>query len=91
MAKPLGSPKIGGRVKGTPNKKTTEVVEKAKSFGITPLEFMLQMLNDPSNPNDVRASAARDAAPYVHSKMPTALQISGSLEMIHEVALNELE
>lgn len=87
----LGGKREGaGRKKGAVNKKTKEVQEKAKEYGITPLEFMLQTLNNSSHPHDVRAAAARDAAPYVHSKMPTALNVNANITM-HEQALSDLE
>jgi hypothetical protein len=61
--------KTGGRSKGVPNKRTAAretVIAKAK---ITPLEYMLGVLNDEmAEPRD-RAWAANAAAPYVHAKL----------------------
>lgn len=65
--------KTGGRTKGTPNKKTTKLAEEVKRKGVTPLEYMLEVLRNEENPADVRMDAAKSAAPYVHSKMPTAI------------------
>lgn len=91
IGRPKGLPKYGGRKKGTPNKKTTEIQEIAKARGITPLDYMLNLLNDISQETEIRLDAAKSAAPFVHSKMPTALQVSGTLNHIHELALDELE
>lgn len=64
--------KTGGRTKGVPNKKAA-IVERMEAIvskaQITPLEYMLGILNDPdSEPRD-KAWAANAAAPYVHPKL----------------------
>jgi hypothetical protein len=65
--------KTGGRVKGVPNKRTTQIRQEISSHGITPLDFLLRELRDESLPYDARHAAAVAAAPYLHSKMPTAI------------------
>lgn len=65
--------KTGGRTRGMPNKRTVKVLEAVKQEGITPLDYLLQELRDESLPRDTRHAAAVAAAPYVHSKMPTAI------------------
>lgn len=61
--------KTGGRKKGVRNKRTEAretIIAKAK---ITPLEYMLQVLEDElADPQD-RRWAAKEAAPYVHAKL----------------------
>jgi hypothetical protein len=42
--------KTGGRVKGTANKKTREIADKAAAEGITPLEYMLEIMRKPMPP-----------------------------------------
>lgn len=87
--RPVGLPKTGGRIKGKPNRKTTEIESLAKSRGITPLEFMLECLNDKKLTLDFRLDAAAKAAPYVHKRMPQALDVA--FVDNHEEALNDLE
>ncbi len=69
-----GSPKgvkQGGRKKGTPNKKNQEIVQKALSVGITPLEVMLMAMKDAYDKGDLKEASgfAKDAAPYCHAKL----------------------
>jgi hypothetical protein len=65
--------KTGGRVKGVPNKRTLDVVSLVAKEGITPLDYMLKILRDETAQISERIDAAKSAAPYIHSKMPTAL------------------
>lgn len=71
MGKPKGSPKTGGRVKGTPNASTRAMlnaIELAKE-GETPLPYLLRIMRDENEPKDRRDWAAACAAPYVHPKL----------------------
>jgi len=45
----------------------------AAAKGITPLEVLQGISGDQSLPIDIRRIAASEAAPYVHTKKPTAL------------------
>lgn len=58
-----------GRPKGAKNKRTKAVEAAVASAGITPLEFMLGVLQDDLAPLDDRKWAAQNAAPYVHAKL----------------------
>ena len=80
--------KTGGRQKGTKNKATlaketghAELIEAAKSEGITPLEFMLNVLRDESKGFVWRYKAALDAAPYMHPKL-AATKVEGGDEPV---------
>jgi hypothetical protein len=62
----------GGRQPGTPNK-TTALVNAAFSAAtsnpeLSPLDFFLAAMRDPSIPAEWRFRAAQAAAPYVHPK-----------------------
>lgn len=58
-----------GRPKGATTKKTREVADKASEEGITPLEYMLDVLRDErADPKD-RMWAAEKAAPYIHARL----------------------
>jgi hypothetical protein len=66
----------GGRQPGTPNK-STALVNAAFSAAtsnpeLSPLDFLLGVMRDPSIPPDWRFRAAQAAAPYVHPKAERA-------------------
>ncbi len=58
-----------GRKPGSLNKRTQEIVAKAMDEGVTPLEFMLQVLRDPGKTFEDRFKAAVNAAPYMHPRL----------------------
>ncbi len=58
-----------GRKAGVPNKRTQEIMDKAEASGLTPLEFMLDVLRDTDQTMENRCWAAEKAAPYVHAKL----------------------
>jgi hypothetical protein len=69
-----------GRRKGVRNKLTTtraEIIAKAANSGLTPLEFMLEVLRDETKPFKDRFDAACHAAPYVHPRL-AAVEHSGN-------------
>ena len=59
----------GGRKPGTPNKATEQRAEKVAESGVTPLDYMLQVLRDPDAKQEDRKWAATGAAPYVHARL----------------------
>lgn len=82
--------KTGGRAKGTPNKATAAKAEAVAESGLTPLDFMLSVMRDAKNPDDMRLDAAHKAAPFVHPKL-AAIEHSGGMTLTHEEALDELD
>ncbi|WP_011579570.1 MULTISPECIES: hypothetical protein [Chelativorans] len=69
-----------GRPAGAVTKRTREIADKAATDGITPLEFMLQVLrNDGADIKD-RMWAAEKAAPYVHAKL-SSIEHRGDLNV----------
>ena len=69
-----GHPKIGGRAQGTPNKKTVEkrlVEEQARkiSSDLEPLDYMLEVMRDPTADQARRDMMAKAAAPYRHPQL----------------------
>lgn len=68
MPKPLGAPKSGGRKPGVPNKRTDKVQKAIEAQGITPLEFMLNVMRSDPDPK-AQFEAAKAAAPYVHARL----------------------
>jgi hypothetical protein len=57
-----------GRPKGALNKKTKETVKRIINSGLTPLDYMMSVVQDESFDPEFRMEAAKAAAPYVHSK-----------------------
>lgn len=90
MAKPKGAPKTGGRTPGTPNRKTLETQQAVEESGLTPLEYMLQVMRDPGEDSPRRLAAAQAAAPYVHAKL-SSIELTGkdggALETVTRVEL----
>ena len=58
-----------GRPRGAKSAKTLEIARKAIKFGLTPLEFMMDILRDVNLPNELRFEAAKSAAPYIHPRL----------------------
>lgn len=88
MARPKGSPKLGGRKKGTPNKASIKRAEEIAASGLTPLDYMLQIMRDERQSDQARLEAARAAAPYVHPKLANIVH-SGKEDgapIVHKVA-----
>lgn len=63
-----------GRPKGVANKLTKEAIEKARSEGIMPLDYMLAVLRDPNAEEGRRDGMAQAAAPYLHPKLASVEQ-----------------
>lgn len=59
----------GGRQKGVPNKRTMAKVAEVEASGLTPLDYMLSVMRDAENDQDVRFEAAKAAGPYVHARL----------------------
>ncbi len=82
--------KTGGRKRGVPNKATAQQRDEILNSGLSPLDWMLQVLRDPSQPNERRDEMAKAAAPYVHPRL-TAVDGRMDLRMSHEEMLELLE
>lgn len=63
------APVNGGRKTGTPNKMTAAKALAIQASGLTPLDFMIQVVRDASKPLEVRMDAAKAAAPYIHPRL----------------------
>ena len=60
--------KTGGRRKGVPNKATAAKAQAIAESGVTPLDYLLDVMRN-SESEAVRLDAAKAAAPYVHPKL----------------------
>lgn len=58
-----------GRPAGAATKRTREMVDQAHADGLTPLEYMLEILRDPKKDDKDRMWAAEKAAPYLHPRL----------------------
>ena len=63
-----------GRKKGSLNAKTQKIAERCFEEGITPLEYMLNVMRDPTQEFDTRMDAAKSCAPYMHPKLASVEQ-----------------
>jgi len=67
---PRGGKRIGaGRKVGALTKRTREAAERATATGMTPLDYMLEVMRNDGNDVDTRLDAAKSAAPYVHPRL----------------------
>lgn len=87
--KPVGLPKSGGRVRGTPNKATMEVVEKLAALGCDPIAGLAEIAMDRKNSPELRARCHSELAQYLHPKrkpvdimveQPTVINVVTNLE-----------
>ena len=85
-------PKTGGRQKGTPNKRTAErqaAIAAIKASGKSPIDFFNDLLKNEEAPLELRFSAAKELAPYVHPKLASVESRVGG--KTHEQRLEELQ
>lgn len=68
-----------GRPNGAKTKRTSEVAKAAAKEGITPLEFMLEMLRKPDATIEEKRWAAEKAAPYIHARL-NSVNLSGRVQ-----------
>ena len=61
--------KTGGRRKGSLNKVTAELRSAVTKSGEAPLEYMLRVMHDESEPIARRDDMAKAAAPYIHPRL----------------------
>lgn len=82
---PRGGARAGaGRRAGSPNKASAAKAAAVEASGLTPLDYMLEVMRDEDEPADVRLDAAKSAAPYVHPKL-ASVEHKGNAQ--HPVAL----
>jgi hypothetical protein len=77
---PRGGKRPGaGRKPGSKTKKTMDIALAAAAAGETPLEYLLRVMRDPSLPDGQRMDAAKNAAPYCHSRL-NAVTVKGDAD-----------
>jgi hypothetical protein len=75
--------KTGGRTKGTPNKKTRDVIEKLEALGCDPIEGMARLALQAEEDGD-KSLAAR-----MYSEL--AVYVAPKRKAIEQTVVNELE
>ena len=58
-----------GRKKGALNKRSRAKADAIEASGLTPLDFMIEVMRNQSNTAEMRLEAAKSAAPYVHPRL----------------------
>lgn len=88
MAGPKGvSGNPAGRTPGSKNRRTQMALAEVEALikkQDTPLAFLLEVQNTPRIPLAYRLDAAKAAAPYIHKRMPQAVEVSGGMELAHK-------
>ena len=74
----------GGRQAGVANKRTREIADRAMKEGITPLEYMLQVLRDENAERPRRDDMAKAAAPYLHPRLAST-ELKVPEKIVHEI------
>lgn len=67
--RPKGIPKSGGRKKGSANKATAAKAAAVEASGLTPLDFLLNVMRGEAYEFSARIDAAKAAAPYIHPRL----------------------
>jgi len=78
--------KTGGRKKGTPNKRSVELIELLES-GESPLHYMLRVMRDPKAGPERRDQMAKATAPYMHPRL-TAIEVSDNDEIPYQAPVS---
>ena len=78
-----------GRKKGSTNRFSIELMERAKAAGDLPVDFLLKLMRDETLDTRTRLDAAKAAAPYVHHKL-SAMKLDASTDLTHEDWLRSL-
>jgi hypothetical protein len=85
-----GTRKGSGRPKGELALRTQLIAERVLADGLTPLEYMLTILRDPTIDYRRRDTMAIAAAPYVHPRL-AATETRGTMQLSYEDKLAALE
>jgi hypothetical protein len=84
-----GARKGAGRKAGSATAKTRDIADKAAAEGVTPLEFMLEVMRREASHDDVRVQmaheamrfeAAKAAAPYIHPRL-SSVEVEANLRV----------
>ena len=68
MSRPQGMPKTGGRVRGTPNKKSVDLLRRLERLGCDPIEGLARIALDPQTDVTLKVRCFAELAQYVYPK-----------------------
>ena len=68
-----------GRKQGKPNALNAKARERAAASGLLPLDYLLSIVRNDSEAQDVRIDAAKAAAPYLHARLASIDMTSKTL------------
>ena len=74
-----------GRKRGSRNKRPELLAARKAEGGALPLDYLLSVMRDETKDVKERTEAAKAAAPYLHRKMPQAIEQSGTVRYEHRV------
>jgi len=85
--------KTGGRLKGTPNKRTQDLTERLAELGCDPVEGMARLAMDPNSSPDLKGRMYAELAQYVYPKRRAVEQtvIDPKDEMTEEEILTKIQ
>ena len=78
-----------GRPKGSKSRATAAREAAIAASGLSPLDYMIQVLRDESAPKEDRMWAAHHAAPYVHPRLQ-AVEHKGGLDVSIDAFVDQL-
>ena len=70
--------KTGGRVAGTPNKRTQDLQDRLESLGVDPVMGLATIANDPNAPIELRARVQMELLQYILPKRKALEVTSGT-------------
>ena len=68
--------KTGGRVAGTPNKRTHELVDRLHDLGVDPVAGLAEIAKDENAPLEIRARVQMELMAYLYPKRK-AVEVAG--------------
>jgi len=74
--RPVGYPRTGGRLPGTPNKRTVHARQILEEHGADPVVMLAKTMSDEKVPLDLRTDCAKALLPYVYPKL-SAVEVTG--------------
>lgn len=85
--------KTGGRVAGTPNKRTLDIQQRLDELKCDPIEGMAKLAQDKSNTPELRGRMYSELAQYVAPKrkaIELAAEVNNTVEYPHIATADEL-
>lgn len=75
--RPKGTPKTGGRQKGSPNKLTADIKVLAQSFGEEAIKGLIEIARDGEAPHAARVAAIKEVLDRGYGKAKQGIEMTG--------------